>query len=222
MYNFVCEEYARGHSFFTYISDSVDSLSSCCFDKNTRIMYSTLGSGIFEKAVPIKDAYEKHKDETVEVLEYNPYTKTRHWAKARFIKAESDNLYKFTFENRSDWTAIIATHDHIFPVNTIEGYKDIKAEEIKVGDKLLADKSVWTLSEEDFEELIEIEVKSIEKISEKQEVYCLKMEDEKSPYFVLANGIVTHNCRLKNKIQTREFNFTNGNIGVKNKGPLCA
>lgn len=28
---FVAEEYARGHSFFTYISDSVDSLSSCCF-----------------------------------------------------------------------------------------------------------------------------------------------------------------------------------------------
>lgn len=31
MFNFVCDEYARGHSFFTYISDSVDSLSSCCF-----------------------------------------------------------------------------------------------------------------------------------------------------------------------------------------------
>jgi ribonucleoside-triphosphate reductase len=30
MYEFVCEEYARGHSFFTYISDTVDSLSSCC------------------------------------------------------------------------------------------------------------------------------------------------------------------------------------------------
>lgn len=30
MFNFVCEEYARGHSFFTYISDTVDSLSSCC------------------------------------------------------------------------------------------------------------------------------------------------------------------------------------------------
>lgn len=34
MYNFVCDEYARGHSFFTYISDSVDSLSSCCRLKN--------------------------------------------------------------------------------------------------------------------------------------------------------------------------------------------
>lgn len=31
MFEFVCEEYSRGHSFFTYISDSVDSLSSCCF-----------------------------------------------------------------------------------------------------------------------------------------------------------------------------------------------
>ena len=30
MARFVAEEYARGHSFFTYISDSVDSLSSCC------------------------------------------------------------------------------------------------------------------------------------------------------------------------------------------------
>ena len=33
-YQFVCEEYARGHSFFTYISDTVDSLSSCCRLKN--------------------------------------------------------------------------------------------------------------------------------------------------------------------------------------------
>ena len=31
---FVTEEYARGHSFFTYISDTVDSLSSCCRLKN--------------------------------------------------------------------------------------------------------------------------------------------------------------------------------------------
>lgn len=31
MFKFVCDEYARGHSFFTYISDTVDSLSSCCF-----------------------------------------------------------------------------------------------------------------------------------------------------------------------------------------------
>lgn len=32
--NFVAQEYARGHSFFTYISDTADSLSSCCRLKN--------------------------------------------------------------------------------------------------------------------------------------------------------------------------------------------
>jgi len=31
---FVAQEYARGHSFFTYISDTVDSLSSCCRLRN--------------------------------------------------------------------------------------------------------------------------------------------------------------------------------------------
>lgn len=32
--DFVAEEYARGHSFFTYVSDTVDSLSSCCRLRN--------------------------------------------------------------------------------------------------------------------------------------------------------------------------------------------
>jgi ribonucleoside-triphosphate reductase len=32
--DFVAKEYAEGHSFFTYISDTVDSLSSCCRLKN--------------------------------------------------------------------------------------------------------------------------------------------------------------------------------------------
>ena len=30
LYNYVCDEYSQGNSFFTYISDSADSLSSCC------------------------------------------------------------------------------------------------------------------------------------------------------------------------------------------------
>ena len=34
MSDFVAEEYSKGDSFFTYISDSVDSLSSCCRLKN--------------------------------------------------------------------------------------------------------------------------------------------------------------------------------------------
>ena len=47
-YDFTCEMYAKGHSFFTYTSDSVDSLASCCRLRNgiTNNTFSyTLGAG---------------------------------------------------------------------------------------------------------------------------------------------------------------------------------
>lgn len=34
MYKFVCDQYSKGDSFFTYISDTADSLASCCRLKN--------------------------------------------------------------------------------------------------------------------------------------------------------------------------------------------
>ena len=212
---FVADELERGHSFFIYISDTADSLSSCCFGKKTRIMYSEVGSETFEKCEEIGEAYEKHKDDVVEVLSYNPYTNAREWAKATFVKAESDNLYKITFDNRAEWTDVVATHDHIFPISKDGEYIDVEVKNLKVGDKILADKAQWNISDEDCCEIFEAEIKTIEKITEKQDVFCLKMENEESPYFVLSNGLITHNCRLKNKIQTREFSFTNGNIGVE-------
>lgn len=55
--------------------------------------------------------------------------------------------------------------------------------------------------------------------SDDKNVYDIELD--KNHYFI-ANGFVTHNCRLKNKIQTKEFNFTNGNIGVDCFGPLYA
>lgn len=211
--NFVAEELERGHSFFIYISDTADSLSSCCFDGDTRVMYST-DKDTFEKCEPISEAFAKHNNETVDVLSFNPYTNKREWSKAKFVKATSDELYKIGFE-RPEWTEITATHDHIFTISINGEYKDVKVSELKVGDKLIADKAQWELSHEDYNEIIEVEIKTIEKIEGKQDVYCFEMEDIESPYFVLANGLITHNCRLKNKIQTNEFSYTNGNMGVE-------
>lgn len=57
-------------------------------------------------------------------------------------------------------------------------------------------------------------IKSIEPVEYTDEVYCFEMNDKTDDLFTLANGIHNFNCRLKNKIQTKEFNFTNGNIGV--------
>ena len=215
MFKFVCDEYERGHSFFTYISDTVDSLSSCCFDKNTKIMYSVKGSSSFEKCVSIGDAYNKDGDKEIEVLGFNPFTGERKWVAGKFIKTTSSELYKISFKDRAEWTTITATSDHIFPMMTNSGYVvNVEAKGLLVGSKLVADRAQWDPSENDSQDMITVEISSIEKIETPTDVYCIELDDKNSPYFVLANGIITHNCRLKNKLQIKEFNFTNGNLGV--------
>ena len=62
---------------------------------------------------------------------------------------------------------------------------------------------------------IYFKIKSIEKVSYTDNVYCIECRNEKEPYFTLPSGLITHNCRLKNKVTTHEFNFTNGNLGVE-------
>ena len=58
-------------------------------------------------------------------------------------------------------------------------------------------------------------IASIEKVqSNNTDVYCFQMDDTEEPYFTLPNGIITHNCRLRNEIDKNEFSFTNGLTGV--------
>ena len=62
---------------------------------------------------------------------------------------------------------------------------------------------------------IYFKVKSIEEVDYSDDVYCIECKNQDEPYFTLPCGLITHNCRLKNKIQTKEFNFTNGNMGIE-------
>lgn len=61
--DFVAEEYARGHSFFTYISDTADSLSSCCFKGDEVIKITENG---IETSYTLKDFVEKYMSENSE------------------------------------------------------------------------------------------------------------------------------------------------------------
>lgn len=61
---------------------------------------------------------------------------------------------------------------------------------------------------------IYFKIKSIEKIETDDEyVYCFEMPEDE-PYFTLPNGIITHNCRLRNELQDNTFSFTLGAGGV--------
>ena len=46
-------------------------------------------------------------------------------------------------------------------------------------------------------------------------VYCVEVKDETEPYFTLPNGIITHNCRLRNGIESNVFSYTLGAGGIK-------
>lgn len=45
----------------------------------------------------------------------------------------------------------------------------------------------------------------------KEPVYDIELDKN---HFFSSNSIISHNCRLRNAIQTKEFSFTNGNISV--------
>ena len=60
---------------------------------------------------------------------------------------------------------------------------------------------------ENYKKIFKIETITVDTV-----VYDIELD--KNHYFA-ANGIITHNCRLKNKVTTKEFNFTNGNMGVE-------
>lgn len=47
-------------------------------------------------------------------------------------------------------------------------------------------------------------IKEIEPVDYSDEIYCFEMDNEEEPYFTLPNGIITHNCRLRNSIQKED------------------
>ena len=58
-------------------------------------------------------------------------------------------------------------------------------------------------------------IKEIESIDNSDEyVYCFEMTDTDEPYFTLPNGIITHNCRLRNEVRDNTFSYTLGAGGV--------
>ena len=64
---------------------------------------------------------------------------------------------------------------------------------------------------------IYFDIKSIEKVKyDADNIYCFEMENKDEPYFTLPNGLITHNCRLKNDVSDsiNDFSYSLGAGGV--------
>lgn len=96
-YKDLCAEmYAEGHSFFTYLSDSADSLASCCFSGDTKVLWKNSYDGV--KLTTLKELYD---------LKWEPYKKNLtifhngSWVKGKAIKLPPRPLYKVeTYNNK--------------------------------------------------------------------------------------------------------------------------
>lgn len=120
MYNFVCDEYERGHSFFTYISDTVDSLSSCCFEGDEVIKLYDKDN--HPKSISIKDFVNMNNNSINEsgckikddyyIDSYNENGDTERTKITGTLKKESSLLYEFMIHDKH----ISVTGDHIMMV----------------------------------------------------------------------------------------------------------
>ena len=136
--DFVAEEYARGHSFFTYISDTVDSLSSCCFegsevilvsDKKGNEFYTTIKDFVDSNDSSINEAGNKKMRKNYFIVSYNLDGKCEKTKITGTLKKEYNGvMYKiYTSENNY----ITVTPDHILMVKNKDGkIIDISAEEL--------------------------------------------------------------------------------------------
>lgn len=57
-------------------------------------------------------------------------------------------------------------------------------------------------------------IRSIEEVNYSDDIYCFEMENKDEPYFTLPNGIITHNCRLRNEVSDNQFSYSLGAGGV--------
>ena len=123
--DFTAEMWAEGHSFFCYLSDSPDSLSSCCFGKNQKVLWKSSTYGV--KLTTFEELYGTR---------WNPEKKNLRifhngsWVKGKPIKLPNREMFKVTTFNNKEF---LMTDNHINV--TIDGEKE--TQELKVGDYLM-------------------------------------------------------------------------------------
>ena len=122
--DFVAEMWAKGHSFFVYRSDSVDSLSSCCFSGDTKILAKS-SAGVY--LMSIKELHNmKHAGNKANLRVYH----NGNWVRAKTISLPGRAMYSVHTSNNK---SVVVTDNHFFP--TLRG--DVRADQLNTDDYIL-------------------------------------------------------------------------------------
>lgn len=214
----VTTELSEGNSFFIYTSDTVDSLSSCCFKGDEIITIKTEEGE--EITLPISSyvnsktgglTYDGEIEDNDKILSYCPDTddfeevritgvlKKQHRGRLVSIKV-GKNLLKVT----PDHLFIVMNKDtgqlsEITALDLVDSYLNYKIMTTTDLDKNLA-----------YKDISNAHISSVEYSCM---VYDIQLEEN---HYFFANNVLSHNCRLRNSIadQINDFSYSLGAGGV--------
>ena len=207
--DFVAEMWSKGHSFFLYRSNSVDSLASCCYSKDTHVL--------------IRDMFGIHNVtfEEIEAMElengtYEIFNNSK-WSKGKLVKLPNRQMYKVTLADGREMTVTDNHRNRV--LGGMKLTKDLTTDDYQMvafinDDELPDDVCIFNDGSYYYK------IKSIEKVDYDDYVYCFEMDDKNDDMFTLANGIHNYNCRLRNELQDNAFSYTLGAGGVST-GSKC-
>lgn len=194
---FCAEQMANGNSFFVYMSDSPDSLASCCFNGDEEIVVNGTAISIKE----FVEGYDPNKEYLIESVNPN----TLEIETTTIVEVlEKENEYNTLIVIEVNGDTIRVTPDHMLMVKDVDtgNIKEITAGEYaKTPNQCL---------------LPVMPVKFVKATAVYEEPHSGKVYDiglNKNHYFA-ANNVVTHNCRLRNQMDTNEFSYSLGAGGV--------
>ena len=166
------------------------------FNGDTKIIYSKVNQQTFMKSILFKDAFELlQKEENIEIFVNNPNNLKRMWTLTGFESSISKEWVEFIIEdfcNRAAWTKFKVTSDHLLPILRENILSDLLIQDVKPGDKLLFDVSLYTMCEIDCSEILPLTIKEIIYSNNEEKCYTANISNKENPYFVLSNGLISH------------------------------
>lgn len=182
-----------------FVSADSAVLSNCCFDGSQEIIYKYLDKPVVESFEALYNKPEVWKDQSFKIFHKG------NWVNGRPTKIPRiEKMYKVTLVSGQ---SMICTENHLhsvldrdIPTKLLScaymlSVYDSPIENLDLhNDFTVANPDDYVLTA--YGTKAGVRVKSIEYLSEykPEYVYCFEMAEK--PYFTLANGINTHNCRL--------------------------
>ncbi|NCD11262.1 MAG: ribonucleoside-triphosphate reductase [Epsilonproteobacteria bacterium] len=209
--NFIAEKNEE-FAFINIYSGKSSTLSSCCFEGCQEIVLrDEVSNGQYR--LSFKEAYNIFKDKKIGVLSNGTFKP------GKIISVLNSGKFKITVVTKAG-QILNMTHDHMCLVyGDVLGKNVTRADELRVGDLLICSyemqKGTYFSYNYDFSKCKIIngevcsEIETIQYSSfdpEDPYAYCFEMEDQEDPFFTLANGVHTHNCRLRSDSSNEYFN----------------